>query len=240
MLKICKDTKNKCFIYCIENKVNNKKYIGKTINFEERKRRHFYSLKNNNHHNIHLQRSYNKYGSNNFNIYILTITTEEKAYKEEIKWISYYDTFKGDGYNLTPGGEGVGSGKDNPFFGKTHTKEAMDKILKANFNKKVSDETKKKISKARKGIKRKRETKIKISKTLKGISKSSYSNEKMSLINREKSPISYKDVYDILKLYFEKGLTQEKIGKKYNCSSTTIRRVIYLKHWTTESIINKK
>jgi hypothetical protein len=37
-------------------------------------------------------------------------------------------------------------GKDNPFYGKTHTKEFIEYIRKKLKNKKLSDKTKKKIS----------------------------------------------------------------------------------------------
>ena len=58
-------------IYCIINILNNKKYIGSTLNFRIRLRRHYYTLRNNKHHNIHLQHAYNKYGINCFVFKIL-------------------------------------------------------------------------------------------------------------------------------------------------------------------------
>ena len=41
---------------------NGKFYIGSTKNFDKRKKRHLKDLKNNLHHCMHLQKSYNKYG----------------------------------------------------------------------------------------------------------------------------------------------------------------------------------
>lgn len=48
-------------IYCIENNINNKVYIGSAINLKRRLGKHFSELKHNKHGNIKLQRFYNKY-----------------------------------------------------------------------------------------------------------------------------------------------------------------------------------
>jgi group I intron endonuclease len=58
-------------IYIIENTINNKIYIGSTKNFNKRKVRHFSTLKTEKHHNLYLQRAYNKYGKENFRMYTL-------------------------------------------------------------------------------------------------------------------------------------------------------------------------
>ena len=58
-------------IYQIKNLVNGKLYIGKTINFKQRKYDHFRLLKSNKHHAFHLQNSYNKYGVTNFEMSII-------------------------------------------------------------------------------------------------------------------------------------------------------------------------
>jgi len=58
-------------IYCIKNIINNKIYIGSSINIENRFKQHLSDLRNNNHHNSHLQFSYNKHGENNFVFYVL-------------------------------------------------------------------------------------------------------------------------------------------------------------------------
>ena len=53
-------------IYQIRNLVNDKRYIGQSINLHKRKSDHFSSLKNDKHANYHLQNSYNKHGKQNF------------------------------------------------------------------------------------------------------------------------------------------------------------------------------
>ena len=58
-------------IYKIVNKVNSKYYLGSSKDFHVRKLRHFNELRKGNHHNIYLQRAFNKYGEENFEFVIL-------------------------------------------------------------------------------------------------------------------------------------------------------------------------
>lgn len=83
-------------IYCIINLVNCKIYFGQTIrSFYERWDDHQYELKNNIHHNEHLQKSYNKYGINNFLFEILEVlngkTQEEIDERENYYLNKFWD-----------------------------------------------------------------------------------------------------------------------------------------------------
>ena len=60
-------------IYIITNIVNNKKYIGSSLDYKQRIRQHKYSLRNNTHYNNHLQSSFNKYGEENFKFELLEL-----------------------------------------------------------------------------------------------------------------------------------------------------------------------
>lgn len=60
-------------IYIITNIVNNKSYIGSSLDYKQRIRQHKYSLRNNKHYNKHLQSSFNKYGENNFTFNLLEL-----------------------------------------------------------------------------------------------------------------------------------------------------------------------
>jgi group I intron endonuclease len=53
-------------IYRIKNLKNKKCYYGSSKNIEKRWRTHLNNLKNGKHHNAHLQRSWDKYGEDNF------------------------------------------------------------------------------------------------------------------------------------------------------------------------------
>ena len=57
-------------IYKIRNKQNNKVYIGSAVDIKKRWRDHKWHLKENKHHNPHLQFSFNKYGLENFEFII--------------------------------------------------------------------------------------------------------------------------------------------------------------------------
>lgn len=50
----------KGYIYHITNTVNNKRYIGQTINFQVRKNTHLRNLRDNKHYSLKLQRAWNK------------------------------------------------------------------------------------------------------------------------------------------------------------------------------------
>lgn len=91
----------KIFIYKITNDVNDKMYIGQTINpIEERFKRHINSAINNE-LNTHFARAIRKIGAEHFKIELIdTATSQEELTEKEYYWIHYYDaTHKG--YNET-------------------------------------------------------------------------------------------------------------------------------------------
>ena len=91
-------------IYCITNNINNKKYIGQSVNIERRQRRHFADLKSGNHDNSYLQRAYNKYGRENFSFLLIKACKPRYLNRFEKLYIKKYNTYQ-DGYNLTMGGQ---------------------------------------------------------------------------------------------------------------------------------------
>ena len=71
-------------IYQIKNEENGKIYIGSTTDWERRKSRHIKDLKNGNHHNIIVQRAWEKYGEEAFNFEILEKVDNPKQREQEI------------------------------------------------------------------------------------------------------------------------------------------------------------
>lgn len=91
---------NKIGIYCIENIINNKKYIGSSRNIYKRMSYHFSSLEKQNHHNSYLQSAYNKYKKETFKFYVLEYVKDDSfLIEKEQYWIDFYDSFH-SGYNL--------------------------------------------------------------------------------------------------------------------------------------------
>ena len=72
-----------CGIYSIENVVNHKKYIGQSINIKSRWCKHKVDLNNGSHDNDYLQKSWNKYGENNFEFEILEECSKEELNEKE-------------------------------------------------------------------------------------------------------------------------------------------------------------
>lgn len=131
-----KDLKNKSGIYQIRNLVNNKIYIGSSCNLYKRKRTHFYELKNNIHKNSKLQKSFNKYGEQNFIFEVIEFCSKENQYIIEQYWIDRFNIVK-TGYNIQPKVESITitddilekfKGENHPMYGKHHTNESKLKM----------------------------------------------------------------------------------------------------------------
>jgi group I intron endonuclease len=73
-------------IYCIQNKVNNKRYIGSSKDWYVRKRMHLNQLTRQIHHSIKLQRAWNKYGADKFSFVVLEEVAEESHLIPREQW----------------------------------------------------------------------------------------------------------------------------------------------------------
>lgn len=164
------DNMRKGYLYEIVNKINNKKYFGTTFQNPPNRRwnNHKYIAK----HRIRstpLYNAMNKYGIDNFKFnIILSDVPENELHKLEYDYIKENNTQNIDnGYNLADGGKyptgfkipehiiekrrNAMTGKNNHFFGKTHTEEAKMKISKSKIGRRHTSESKKKMSESRKG-----------------------------------------------------------------------------------------
>lgn len=135
-------------IYCIENTVNHKKYIGMAQDIHARWRTHKCELRKGNHVNPHLQRAWDKYGEKSFSFYVVEEVAKSELKSSEIFWIEKLDTFN-SGYNLTAGGEGQ-YGRHLTDAQKKHLSEINTGTKNPNYGLKRSAETKKKMSDAMK------------------------------------------------------------------------------------------
>lgn len=98
---------NKIGIYLIENNINHKKYVGQSVNIIARWQAHRCSAENNLAQDAYtaIHKAMQKYGKDNFTYTIIEECTVEQLDEREVYWIKYYNTYEGDGYNMTPGGE---------------------------------------------------------------------------------------------------------------------------------------
>jgi group I intron endonuclease len=181
-------------IYSITNLVNDKKYIGLTKNINKRFRAHKKNLKNNNHHNRHLQYAWDKYGKEIFSFELIESNIPiDKIEEKEIYYIKTFDSFH-NGYNLTSGGEKsktfseetikrmIKSGKEK-IFSREHKKHISESLKGKNngmYGREHTPETKKQISKANKGRKFSKKTIRKMSESHKGIERSEEFKKKLS------------------------------------------------------------
>lgn len=88
-------------IYKITNKINNKAYIGQSLNIETRWKQHIANINSDKDNTIY--QALRKYGLNNFNFEVVEECSENQLDEREIYWIAYYNSYE-NGYNMNRGG----------------------------------------------------------------------------------------------------------------------------------------
>lgn len=220
-------------IYQIRNKVNNKIYIGSSVDILRRWKEHKRRLRGDYHSNLHFQRSWNKHGENNFKFEILMLSDELLLKSCEQYFL---DNLEPE-YNISTKASGgdYWSGKskeDQPFYGKHHTEKTKQKMSEVKYGennpfygKHHSEETKRKMSKAQLieknhmyGKHHTEKTKQKISKALSGK-------------NNPSSKFTEKDVLEIRERYTGEKGQQVVLAKEYGVVRSTICSIVNRKTW---------
>lgn len=212
-------------IYCIENLVNRKKYIGQSQNINQRKKEHLWTLKNNkSKSNKYLKNDWKLYGEQNFIFFIIEECDIELLNIKEIYWIKkLHAHLTENGYNISWGGEPVMRGLhhteetkkkisekmrdihgiNNPMYGKHHSEETKKILSQVNIGKRPSEETKRRMGKSHKGNYHSEESKKKMSLAKKGKPMPEKAKKKLSEFHRGKE----------LSEETRKKMTQSRKGK---------------------------
>lgn len=98
-------------IYKITNKINNKIYIGQSIDIERRWRAHKtepFNINSDNYNTV-FYKAIRKYGIDNFTFEVIEECSKDKLNEREEYWINYYNSYvnaeESNGYNMTLGGD---------------------------------------------------------------------------------------------------------------------------------------
>ena len=127
-------------IYCIENLINGKKYVGQSINLERR-------MKSKHYHCFALLNAIKKYGRKKFKKYIIEICTENELFEKEKFYIKLLHSHCSEwGYNIS-------YGDVSPMTGRKHSDKSKEKMRDSAIGRVVSDETRKILSEMRAGEK---------------------------------------------------------------------------------------
>lgn len=107
-------------IYLIFNDVNDKVYVGQTIqSLNKRFNGHCCYSKTDRSVNMYIKRAIHKYGRDKFHIKLIEECPIKELSKREKYWINYYDSYN-NGYNLTLGGQ------DSNYFSLHKLEDSID------------------------------------------------------------------------------------------------------------------
>ena len=153
-------------VYAIENTINNKIYIGSSVNITQRLGVHKNLLNKQKHHNAHLQRAWNKYGASSFIFFKIESCQRDRLLELEQEAIDSFDAVL-DGYNArTKAESNIGVrwtpeqrkraslrmiGLPGTRLGHKNTPEHNAKISAAHLGLKHTPEARAKISEVQKG-----------------------------------------------------------------------------------------
>lgn len=132
-------------VYKAENLINKKVYVGRTVHpIEDRQWGHVNAAKKNSKTVFH--NAIRKHGADNFQFSVLCqCDSYEEMNEKEKYFISLLNSQIPNGYNMTPGGDGLPKGWKSPMKGIHFlSDEAKEKISKSLMGKKQSEETRKK------------------------------------------------------------------------------------------------
>lgn len=228
-----------CGIYKIQNNINGKIYIGKSINIKHRWSEHKRdSLVDdekweNNYRGVQtpIHKAIRKYGVENFTFEVVEICEKEQLNEREIYWIKQLNlTNKNIGYNVTLGGDGYrcGGGENAPGCKITKVEsEIIKQKLKERWTVK---EIQKLVPLATSGM---------VHSINYGLSW--FDENEIYPISRDNGHRLWSDEEALtIKQEYANGESMTALARKYNCSLDTISSLIRGKSYTNLPIIEKQ
>lgn len=193
------------YIYILQNKTNNKIYVGQTNNPAKRRREHkakdrFFTK------GTPLYNAIKKYGFDSFEMTIIEeFTTPEESDEAEEFWIQFFQSRNMDlGYNIAQGGRVNRNFKHTQQFKEEKSKQMKNYYLTHkphNFGKETPNEIKQKLSNLWDGEK---------------ALTAKFTNEQIK---------------EIRKLYATGNYSQSELARKYEVSSFTMSEIVRYKRY---------
>lgn len=218
-------------IYCYTNKINGKKYIGQTINPEQRYKQHKSSAFNSNDeaYDLPLHRAFRKYGYDNF---IYEVLQEAETIEElnglEVYYIAHFNTKIPNGYNILDGGNNAPRPKT--LETKIKMMKAMGKLTEEEvINLRIAYKNNESPTKIYNSLYKDRMhynsfLNIWSGRKYKYIMPEAIQNGRHTKLTKEKVKL-------IREEYENNKITFKKLGEKYGVSKSTIADVINKRTW---------
>lgn len=219
-------------IYCYTNKINQKKYVGQTLNPKQRFSQHKSAAFNpdSKEYNSVLHRAFRKYGYENFTYEILASNLDiEKMNELEKYYINLFNCIVPYGYNVLDGGKNAS---------KPKSEETKYKLMLAHG--KLTEEEVIYLRKAYQNhesptliYKEKYEGKMHFNSFLNIWCGKKYKSIMPEVFSEEKrhTKLNENIVKQIRKDRENNGLSYDKLAKKYNISKSTIADIIKRRTW---------
>lgn len=220
------------YIYALENLQNHKLYIGVTSETpKQRFQRHVNLSKRDKGYTI--QQAIRKYGRDSFEVIILTTASDaQSAFELEKKYIQWFDTCEGVGYNDTIGGLGVVN-LHSTEYGKSEFTEKEVFSLRKRFVEEQplsTYEMAEKLDVTAKGL-----HSMLVGDTYSDIEVPDGMEAAMRIRNEgSNSPVAKLSESDVIKIrnkYANGKATQKDLAKQFDVSSHQISRIVRGKRW---------
>jgi group I intron endonuclease len=231
-----KEKSKQYYVYQIRNKINNKLYIGITVNCEKRWRRHCLQA----HHTVKraIHWATLKYGEDNFVFeQIETCLGWDEACNRERFWIKHLKDNNHQLYNETDGGEGsFGArryGANNPNYGKEmkpHVKEELLKVRRKLTNEQIQEIQSLYATDNYTQTQLSEQFKVSLTQIHRIVKGKSWDDKKHDEVLTKKN-LTLEDVSNIKALYATGNYTQKELGIQFNCTTSHINRILNGKKW---------